>query len=510
MKLEKFLNIIEDQTSLYYKIPKENYLKEGGFPVIDQGKNFIAGYTNDKNKIVLTTVPSIIFGDHTRILKYVDFPFTIGADGVKVLQVNLDKAYPRYIYYYLSSIELPDAGYSRHYKYLKDIKIPIPDQLEDQIKIAHLLSHTENLIAQRQESITLLDEYLRGVFLEMFGTPIINNKDWESYKLGTFIQIKHGYAFKSEYFSTKGNYLLLTPGNFHEKGGYKERGENQKFYNGSIPEEYILKKNDLLVAMTEQAPGLLGSPIIVPDNNIFLHNQRLGKVKFDTVKFNEYFLFYFFANPVIKDVIHKRATGTKVRHTSPSKIEDLPLFHPPFDLQKKFAAIVEKTEALKQQLHQSLRELEMLFASLSQRAFKGELALGKLKVTYEEEYSATDNDRTEPKPIDWKKISVAKKPISEMSLDDYYGIPEEVQQEHGSIEQHEFDWEFFFKKHFLDRPVTSDVVQDLYTKYNFERGLDFSFDEFTNIVFTELQKENSYLKQIFSKDDKKIELRIAP
>lgn len=260
--------------------------------------------------------------------------------------------------------------------------------------------------------------------------------------------------------------------------------------------------------MTEQAPGLLGSPILVPSNNRFLHNQRLGLVQFDTKEFNEYFLFHFFANPLVKGVIHRQATGTKVRHTSPSKIEDVPLFHPPIDLQKKFAEIVKKAEILKQQMQQSLQELETLFASLSQKAFKGELNLLKLKVTYEEEYSATDNDRTEPKPINWDKVSVEKKPISEMTLDDYYGIPDDIQQEHGSIEQHIFDWEFFFKKHFQDRPITSDIVEDLYLKYNYERGQDFSYEEFAQVIFAELKKENPYFKQVFKKEDKKIELRL--
>jgi type I restriction enzyme S subunit len=72
--------------------------------------------------------------------------------------------------------------------------------------------------------------------------------------------------------------VLLTPGNFYETGGYRDRGEKQKYYTGEIPSGYVLNQGELLVAMTEQAAGLLGSPILVPESGKFLHNQRLGLV----------------------------------------------------------------------------------------------------------------------------------------------------------------------------------------------------------------------------------------
>ena len=135
MKFEKFKNIITDNTSNYYKINKEHYLSSGQYKIIDQGKDFIGGYTNDKNLVIETKYPVIIFGDHTRIFKYIDFPFAIGADGVKVLHVNQNNAYPKYIYYYLKSVRLPNAGYSRHFKFLKEFELPVPEKLEDQIKV---------------------------------------------------------------------------------------------------------------------------------------------------------------------------------------------------------------------------------------------------------------------------------------------------------------------------------------------------------------------------------------
>src|SRR2546425_5137353 len=101
--------------------------------------------------------------------------------------------------------------------------------------------------------------------------------DWKTHKLGELVRIKHGFAFKGEYFSTSGDYIVLTPGNFHDVGGFKLK-DPEKYYVGPIPEDFLLKRGDLVIVMTEQAEGLLGSPAFIPESNRFLHNQRLGLV----------------------------------------------------------------------------------------------------------------------------------------------------------------------------------------------------------------------------------------
>lgn len=259
-------------------------------------------------------------------------------------------------------------------EYINELKISLPP-LEDQIRIAAVLIRAEKLIAKRKESIKKLDEFVKSTFLEMFGDPVKNEKGWIYLTLGTKISIKHGFPFQGEYFSNTGKYVLLTPGNFYEAGGYRDRGERQKYYIGEIPREYLLDKGDLLIAMTEQAPGLLGSPIIVPDSNKFLHNQRLGLIVHKKNDMNNIFLFHLFNHCNIRKLIHSKASGTKVRHTSPTKIEEIKVSLPPLPLQTQFAAIVEKVESLKSRYAQSLTELENLYSSLSQRAFKGELDL---------------------------------------------------------------------------------------------------------------------------------------
>src|SRR5215510_10360126 len=116
---------------------------------------------------------------------------------------------------------------------------------------------------------------------------------WPAVRFSDLFHVKHGYAFKSRYFDSEGPYMLLTPGNFHEEGGYRDQGEKQKFYTGDVPDGFILDEGDLLVAMTEQGPGLLGSSAWVPASNRFLHNQRLGRiVDLDDRRLDKRFLYY--------------------------------------------------------------------------------------------------------------------------------------------------------------------------------------------------------------------------
>lgn len=125
------------------KLPGKDFLEKGKYPIIDQGEKFIAGYTNDNLKVYNKKFPVIIFGDHTRILKFVNFPFALGADGVKIL-VPKNNFNPYYFYYCLKLINIKSAGYSRHYKFLKYKKIPLPP-LPLQQKFANLVEKVEKM-----------------------------------------------------------------------------------------------------------------------------------------------------------------------------------------------------------------------------------------------------------------------------------------------------------------------------------------------------------------------------
>ena len=178
-------------------------------------------------------------------------------------------------------------------------------------------------------------------------------KSFPQRQLQEFAEIKHGFAFRSEFFSNSGKYVLLTPGNFREEGGFRWLGEKQKYYVGDIPNNYVLNKGDLLIAMTEQAPGLLGSAILIPEDDRYLHNQRLGLLQINKRGISKHFLYHVFNSPIVRKPIAATAAGTKVKHTSPIKIVRLSIPVPPIEQQIAIAnllstwdAAIEKTEEL--------------------------------------------------------------------------------------------------------------------------------------------------------------------
>src|SRR5207253_2618072 len=106
--------------------------------------------------------------------------------------------------------------------------------------------------------------------------------------------------------------------------GFRSKGDKEKFYTGEVPPGFVLRRGDLLIAMTEQAEGLLGSSAIVPSDDLYLHNQRLGLVtdlRGDVV--DKRFLYYLFNWREVRDQIRASASGVKVRHTSPQRIYEV-------------------------------------------------------------------------------------------------------------------------------------------------------------------------------------------
>lgn len=262
---------------------------------------------------------------------------------------------------------------------MEEREILVPPLAEQQRIVAILDEAFEAITAartnaeqNRQNARALFESYLQSVFSQ-------RGDGWINKPLSELCDIKHGFAFKSEYFTNEGDYTLLTPGNFFETGGYRDRGDKQKFYSGDIPQGFLLEAGDLLVAMTEQAAGLLGSPIIVPSQGKFLHNQRLGLVsgKPGIPWLNEFF-FHVFNTQAVRQAIHESASGAKVRHTSPTKIGAVTVALPAsIEEQKAIVATLDtltiETQRLESLYQRKIAALDELKQSLLHQAFSGNL-----------------------------------------------------------------------------------------------------------------------------------------
>lgn len=119
------------------KIQTKAFKERGRYPIVDQSEKFIAGYTDDSEFLVRIARPLVVFGDHTLALKFIDFDFCLGADGVKVL-APVDDIDPKFFYFVLRSLHIESLGYSRHFKLLKDKEIPIPPLDEQRAIVAEI------------------------------------------------------------------------------------------------------------------------------------------------------------------------------------------------------------------------------------------------------------------------------------------------------------------------------------------------------------------------------------
>ena len=175
------------------KVKEKEYKESGLFPTVDQGQKLIGGYFDDPFLVVPMEPPYIIFGDHTKVKKFINFRFIAGGDGLKVLKAK-EFFNPSLLYYFMHVIKLPDKGYARHFQYLDKSKIPLPPLAEQHrivAKIEELFSEldkgVENLRAAQQQLKVYRQAVLQWAF-EGKLTEEWRKTDWQWSSLGDFAE----------------------------------------------------------------------------------------------------------------------------------------------------------------------------------------------------------------------------------------------------------------------------------------------------------------------------------
>ena len=355
-----FDDIFQDYTKYSLKISKNLYLKSGLYPIIDQGKEEIAGYS-DKNINIFDKIPVIIFGDHTRIFKYVDYPFFLGADGVKILKNTSSLFLDKYLYYSLKNFKIPNTGYNRHFKWLKDFKIKYTS-IAKQESIVSLIEKVEYFILNKKEQLKYLKKLNKSLFRSMFGDPLLPRKEWEFLKMSEVGKIVSGATPRTnieEYWN--GTHLWITPAEIKEGDNYLYSTERR------ITEKAIRNTNlELLpigtVLLSSRAPigkvAIVGKEMfcnqgfknIVPNgkiNSIYLYSLLKEK--------NEYLQFL--------------GRGATFKEISKEILGNIKIKIPPIELQNKFAERVEKIDKLSFEIEKSIKEAENLYNSLTSKYF---------------------------------------------------------------------------------------------------------------------------------------------
>ncbi len=363
-----FEEVIADVSGGNVKTPQGEFLQEGQFAIVDQGKELISGYANEEKRLCHADLPVIIFGDHTRCFKYVDFPFCMGADGVKVLRPKIDTNV-KYLYYYLRQLHITNAGYSRHFKYLKQSEVVLPP-LDEQKRIADILDRAEALQAKRQTALDQFDELTEAIFMDMFGDPVINPMGWNTKKLEKLcVKILGGGTpskSRPEYY--EGNIPWVTPKDM--KQDYIQ--DSIDHISAQAVEESstkLIPPNSLLMVIRS---GILKKKLPVAINICEVTiNQDMKGFIFDNRLTNSYFMLYFFK-------IYQRDLLNRVRSVTADNLEfnqikDINVILPPIESQQEFVKIVEHLERVRSSQEKSLLEINNLFDSLAHEAFTGKL-----------------------------------------------------------------------------------------------------------------------------------------
>lgn len=336
---KKFDELFIDETKYGTKIKTDQYLSEGKYPIVDQGQKKISGYTDIEDGI-FKEVPAIIFGDHTRLIKYIDAPFFIGADGVKIIRSRLKEINYKYLYYALLNVSIPNTGYNRHFKWLKETKIYYPDS-EKQKYIVEVLDKISLIIEKKNKQIEQWDILLKSLFIEMFGDPVENPKKWDIIQLHDRCDIVTGNTparEKSEYY---GNYIeWIKSDNINTDDMYL-----------TVAEEYLSKKG-LLVGRCVEAGSILMTCIagsigcignVGVANRKVAFNQQINAI----VPNKDSNIFIYWLMVLSKKYIQGTVNMSLKGILSKGKLSELYFPFPPIELQHKFeknAIVIDKSK----------------------------------------------------------------------------------------------------------------------------------------------------------------------
>lgn len=256
-----------------------------------------------------------------------------------------------------------------------NLEIPFPP-LDDQNRIAHLLGKVEGLIAQRKRHLQHLDDLLQSLFLEMFGDPVRNDKGWETKEItdvcDEIVDCVNKTAPQAE---GKTPFIMVRTSNIRNG---RVSLDNVKYVDAETYKIWTRRSKPQAgdILFTREAPmGEAG--LIDFEDQIFL-GQRIMQYRCNTRLVNPKFILELMKTRFFQRQIEKLGKGSTVKHLAVPDCFKFVVIAPSISLQRDFAVIVEKTEALKSRYQQSLTELEALYGALSQQAFKGELDLSRV------------------------------------------------------------------------------------------------------------------------------------
>lgn len=380
----KLVESFDNHTDSKKKIKQKDYLVKGKLAVVDQGQELIGGYTNDVEKSYSGALPIVIFGDHTRCIKFVDFPFAQGADGVKVLRPK-PFYLPKAFYYALQSVNIPNLGYRRHFPLFNKFSIPLPPFAEQQRIVDRIESLFAKLDEAKEKAQAVVDSFetRKAAILHKAFTGELTAKwreehgvgmdSWEKKSVGELcISLKYGTAKKSD---ASGNVVVLRMGNLRQ--GEIDWSDLAYSNDSDDIEKYKLFSGDVLFNRTNSA-ALVGKTAIYRGEHPAIYAGYLIKLDYDHDKIIGDYLNYALNTLDAKKYCNSVKTdGVNQSNINAKKIGAYSFNVPSIPEQEKIVSVIQKLLSKEQQAKEAagavLDQIDLMKKSILARAFRGEL-----------------------------------------------------------------------------------------------------------------------------------------
>ncbi|HBR0796955.1 restriction endonuclease subunit S [Klebsiella pneumoniae] len=355
---------------------------EGLYPVIDQGQQFICGYIDDESKVIQVSNPLCVFGDHTRIIKWVTQDFVPGADGTKILEAE-KFIFPKYGYYALRFIDIPDKGYSRHFKYLRELEIPISSLAEQKIiadKLDDLLARVESIKTRLENIPEILKKFRQSVLSAAVSGKLTESNDslkskesyqWSERKLsevGLLSRGKSKHRPRNDPRLYGNNYPFIQTSEITNSFGRVK--ESKKFYSEfGLSQSKLFPKGTLCITI---AANIADTAIL--DIDACFPDSIVGFIPYEE-KANVIFIKYLI--DVNKDYLEASAPATAQKNINLKVLSELKILLPSIEEQNRIVILVEDTLSqisfIERTTNDALNRVNHLTQSILAKAFRGEL-----------------------------------------------------------------------------------------------------------------------------------------
>lgn len=367
-KLGEILEQVPKMPGIFTK----DYLKEGKYPIVDQGRSFVAGYTDNDLNIYHGGLPVIIFGDHTRAMKFIDFTFAVGADGTKILKPTSNTD-PKYFYYFLRSVDIPSRGYARHFSLLKELEIPLPSLAEQKrivTKLEKLLGKVKEAKRLRAEAQAAVKDLLPAELHKIFEEG--KKKSWEEKALGEICELN---PKKSEIKDKKDDLLVsFVPMSAVDESLQKIISFQEKHLSDVKNGYTYFQNGDVLFAKI--TPCMENGKVAIAKD--LKNGIGFGTTEFHVLRARELVLpewiYYIIRQSFFRDAAKQKMTGSAGQKRVPVQFlrsYKIPL--PPLAEQKKIVAhldsLSEKINKLQEYQKSTAADLAALEQSILHKAF---------------------------------------------------------------------------------------------------------------------------------------------